>query len=274
MCLPKVFASPQGGCESSVENQINQPGIRRREHGYSLIELLVVIALIGVVSAVAYAYLNGRQDRAGGAERALRDVARCLQERRTAAIRLRQLRAATSLERFTSPPIELNLRAAESTRPLLTDGVDADGDGRDDNTGASLTVLLPPASGGVGTWQYAYSGAALTLPTGWRVARSGDDLGPGIPLIAGGGAGRGEPVTQLGFDDRGAALAANAAGGFDKLPAGAIAGSATASAAPFWAVYVVNDQGAAVAVAVHPTGALELWHWDGTQWSGFGRRTL
>lgn len=256
---------------------LNSPGPRRHEQGFSLVEMLIVVAIVGLISAFAFSHLGARRDAAGGGTRALAAVASRLQERQEAARRLRPMRGdATTLEAFSMPPLEIDFATPSTTRELVTDGVDADGNGTDDNTGATITRAVAPASGfpDPGTWQYGYQGSPVSLPTGWRVATSAEQLN-GIPLIANGQGGRGVLATRFGFDARGkASAAAPGVAALSTPPPGAPSGEGGVTTAPFWALYLAGPSGAAAAVAVHPTGALEVWHWDGSSWQGFDRRTL
>ena len=247
-----------------------------------MIELLIVMAVLAILVGYAISRNGATASTAGGGERALDEIERRLYERHDAAVRLNKIAAPTSLENYTAPPVEINLTDAATTRPLVTDGVDANGDGRDDNSGAAITRLSTPATpGALATWNYGYeSSMPLTLPAGWSIATTQAQLG-GIPLIGGGTQGRGVMATRVGFDGRGRALGVNAAGQFLTLPPGSDATAATPAAAPFWAVYLIqaggagNERGAsAVALSVHPTGQLERWRWDGSSWQGFRRRSL
>lgn len=287
--------------------------------GYTMIELLLVIAVIGILSAYAVSRSYGNANSTGGGERAIQEVERRLSERRDAAIRLNQLLTPTSLENFTAPPVVIDFNDPSSTRPLLTEGVDANGDGVDDNTGAPITRITPPSSpGGQATWNYGYDNApALTLPAGWSLVTSQSQLGS-IPLIGAGTQGRGLLATSFGFDSRGRPVVqlssapdpcnaepippgcVTASGEDDapppvpqsqwtNIPSGSDPAASSPANAPFWAVYLVQTPPltaiqtrfglqpqpvAAVAIAVHPTGQLERWRWDGTTWQGFRRRTL
>jgi prepilin-type N-terminal cleavage/methylation domain-containing protein len=258
-----------------------QPG-RVGERGFSLLELLIVIVIIGIVAGLAFNSRLVRPDAAFGGPRAVGEVTKRLLERQTAAVRLNPKRGDNTLDGFTMPPVEIDFAAPATTRALVTDGVDEDGDGRDDNSGEALTKAVAPANAGtpgaVGTWSYAYAGKDLSLPTGWRIATSAADLGS-IQLIASGQAGRGVLATRFGFDERGRALASSTPAGTLSAtppgsPTGAAALAAGPAAAPFWALYLVGPGGnSAAAVVVHPTGALESWRWNGTTWEGFGHRT-
>lgn len=259
--------------------------MRSREAGFSLIEMLIVMAVIGILVGYALSRNGATASTAGGGERALDEVERRLYERHDAAVRLNRLAAPTSLENYTAPPVEIDLTNATTTRALLIEGVDANGDGRDDNTGSTLTSLAPPATaGGQGTWNYSYENSqALALPIGWRILTAPEQLGA-IPQIGLGQQGRGVLATGFGFDGQGRAMVRNAAGVWTTLPVGSLATADSPQTAPFWAVYMVQTQGAAnntagvgaaaVAISVHPTGQFERWRWDGTTWRGFRRRTL
>lgn len=241
---------------------------------------MIAIVCLAIIIGFAVNYMGGRRDTAVAAGRVLGELAHRLQERQEAAKRLNPLgREATSLDGFPMPALEINFADAPTTRHLVTDGVDADGNGVEDNTGATITRAVAPSSNnGIneGSWLYGYSGSPLQLPSGWSVAASASALGS-IPQIASGQQGRGVMATRFGFDAKGRALAAPLAGGaLSSTPSGASSGMGVTGAAnaPFWAVYVVGPGGRAAAVAVHPTGTLEFWQWDGASWQGFDRRTF
>ncbi len=247
--------------------------------GFSLLEMLIVVAILGLIAAYAYSTVGGRRASANGGERALDSLARVLEERRNAAIRLNAIESPTSLENYTASPVEINFDDASTTRPLITDGVDSNGDGIDDNTGQAITRLAA-SSGTTASWNYAYMGQPISLPQGWIIASSAEQLGS-IPLIGAGQNGRGQLVSRLGFDNHGRALAPDS-GRWQAYPQNSPSESSTINAAPFWSIYVVatpssspsSSPTAAVAISVHLTGQLERWRWDGAAWQGFGRRTL
>lgn len=245
--------------------------LRNREHGYSLVEVIVVLALIGIVSSVALSYLHARKANAGLLEQSLRAVEQTVAERRTAAIRLQSLSEATSLETFRQPPVEIDFNNPDSTRALVTDGRDLNDDGIDDNTGAALTIAQAPTStqpNAEGSWRYAYAGLPLVLPAGWSIARNSEEL-RGVPLI--GAAGVGEIVTRIAFAPNGTARAFN---GTQWISIPATASASTNQ--PCWAIYLIPNSttpDVAGAVAIHPTGALELWRWDSSGWRGFQNRS-
>lgn len=245
---------------------------RNREQGYSLVEVIVVLALIGIITTVALNYLHLRKTNAGLLEQSLRAVEQRVSERRTAAIRLQSLGQATSLEAFRQPPVEINFTNQDSTRPLVTDGRDIDGDGFDDNTGVGITSPQAPAStqpDAEGTWRYTYAGLPLALPAGWSIARDTTEL-RGVPLI--GAPGVGEIVTRVAFAPNGTARVLN---GTQWISIPATASASTSQ--PCWAIYLIPNlttPDVAGAVAIHPTGAIELWRWDSAAgWRGFQSRS-
>lgn len=254
-----------------------------REAGFTLIELLIVMAVIGILVGYAISRNAGNAASTGGGDRALEEVERRLSERHDAAIRLNQITAPTSLENYTAPPVDIDFGNPSTTVPLMTEGVDANSDGLDDNTGTAITRLNSTGSGGsLVSWRYSYENSPqLSLPTGWQIATSQSQLGS-IPLIGGGTSGRGVLATQIGFDGKGRAYVRDGTGQWSSLPSGSDASSSSVQSAPFWVVYVVFPSGtqsgstplAAAAISIHPTGQLERWRWDGSQWKGFRRRTL
>jgi prepilin-type N-terminal cleavage/methylation domain-containing protein len=211
--------------------------------GFSLVELLIVCALISIVAAVAVSQFVGR-DQAG---RLAREIAWRVRQRRAAAIRLNALTEPTLLENYRQPPVSIDFGNLSTTRSLRLEGADA-------------TSFNPPAAtGGIGTWNYVYQGDELRLPPGWTIAANAQALGaiPVIPL--------GVPTTVLSFTADGRVAA---------LP------PATASTDPnienpFPAIYLMNGSEAR-AVAVHPSGEIEIWQFDETAhvWRGFGNRTV
>lgn len=243
--------------------------------GFTLVELIVVVAVISIIAVISYASLYSDRREVGGAERVLEESAARVVERRSEAIRLngedRQLAVAQNV-----PPLPIDFTVLAQTASLTTEG-DADGDCLDDVTGLPVTCLV---SGINSTWQTARRSDALSLPSEWAVAQSSADLG-GIPLIGGGSMGRGILVTQVGFDPNGAALAIESnSSGWVAIPSGAVINDSPAMTdAPFWAIYLVgtnsaNQVTAAVAVAVHPSGLIERFRFDGTNWIGFQNRVL
>jgi type II secretory pathway pseudopilin PulG len=207
------------------------------------VELLVVCAIISIVAAVAISQFSGR-DQAG---RLARDCARRIRERRAAAIRLNALTEPTLLENYRQPPISIDFSNFSTTRSLQLEG-----------TGAT-SFSPPPAAGGLGTWNYVYQGDELRLPAGWTIAANSQALGviQTIPL--------GVPTTVISYTSDGRLAT---------IPS-ALSSTDPNVESPFPAIYLVNGSEAR-AVAVHPSGAVEIWQYDETArvWRGLGNRTV
>ena len=240
------------------------------ESGFSLIELMLVIGLIGLISALAFSRFLSANDTGAG-ERALQQINSRIQQRRDEAIRLNGLRAATSLENEVAPLVEMDLSDLSTTASLIINGTDADGDGRDDDTGETLTRLRS------GNWQYSYRNDALDLPAGWSVVADDDRS---LPIIGNGaGHGQGANVTRLGFDANGRTFG-YVNGGWQRFPTGASPDENSAENPPFWATYVARTDSLgtknliAVAVAVYPSGQTEKFHFDGYVWRGWRGRVI
>lgn len=255
--------------------------------GFSLVELLVTVAVIALVVGASAAFVSrSRPDQQGAAERVLTDLKRVVTTRQAQA---RQLNTAsrvggTSLEAGVNAfDIKVDFAQLETTRDLALDGVDADSDGLDDNTGQQLARFVGA------DFVPAYTGQALRLPTGWRIALTPDEMG-GIPMIAGGAGQRGRPAQCVVFTadgstlpyGRNAAQPANCGGGGDNAVITGTSRSSylSPSTSPFLAVYAVftppgsEDADAAVALAVYPAGYVEGFRWDGGQWVGYNGRVI
>lgn len=251
---------------------------RRNERGFSLMELLVVLGIIMIVSAIAVTRMYTGKNEIGGAERVLEDVSARIVERRAAAVRLNGEDRRSLLENFEAAPLSMNFEDLATTGTVKTEGVDEDRNCIDDVTGETLTCLN--ISGGNAVWSLVYAQDVLKLPDGWRLA----DVGRGmdLPRLGGGNAGQGVPVRDIAFDQTGKAFAKEAGSGvWQKQPTGSgVTDSPSTQDAPFWAVYFVmpgiekNTVSAGVAVAVHPSGLIERFRWDGEQWMGFKNRTI
>src|SRR5207253_2343392 len=111
----------------------------------------------------------------------------------------------------------------------------------------------------IGTWNYVYQSDELRLPPGWTIAANAQALGviPVIPL--------GVPTTVLSF---------TADGWVAALPP-ATASTGPNVERPFPAIYLLIGSEAR-AVAVHPSGEIEIWQYDESThvWRGFGNRTV
>ena len=255
--------------------------IHSAQNGFSLIELLLVLSIIVVIAAiwVSRSFTGGE---AGGAELLLGTVNSRLAERRGDAARLgamKTFRETTdetgggSTNALRNPPVAIDFNQSNTTSSLVTDSRDADYDGRDDSTGLEYTRLRISRNRLGGTlqyvWRYAYRENPLMLPDGWRLASSRDLP---VPLIAGGAHGKGELVTRIAFDASGRAYGFYRDVWRNDSPN---ADSSDVGDAPFWVFYFyMPDQtpAAACAVAVHPSGLIENFRWDGTDWRGFGNR--
>ena len=216
--------------------------------GFSLLELVIVCAIVSVVAALSLASFANR-DQAG---RFMADVAARIRERRASAVRINALIEPTLLEDFRQPPISIDFSNLSTTAPLVVEGVEG---------GERTSFGAPPSLGGTGQWNFVYQGTPLHVPSGWRIAASASQLSP-IPLIP-----LGTPTTTLSFTADG------------KLDPSSLP-SATSNTnpdveSPFPAIYLTNGS-AARAVAVHPSGLVELWQYDektGT-WNGFSNRSV
>jgi prepilin-type N-terminal cleavage/methylation domain-containing protein len=216
--------------------------------GFSLLELVIVCAIVSVIAALSLASFANR-DQAG---RFMADVAARIRERRASAVRINALIEPTLLENFRQPPISIDFSNLSTTAPLVVEGVE----------GAERTSFgAPPSLGGTGQWNFVYQGTSLQVPSGWRIAASASQLSP-IPLIP-----LGTPTTTLSFTADG------------KLDPSSLP-SATSNInpdveSPFPAIYLTNGS-AARAVAVHPSGLVELWQYDEKTrtWNGFSNRSV
>ncbi len=216
--------------------------------GFSLLELVIVCAIVSVVAALSLASFANR-DQAG---RFMADVAARIRERRASAVRINALVEPTLLENFRQPPISIDFSNLATTGPLVVEGVEGE---------EKTSFGAPPSLGGTGQWNFVYQGTSLQVPSGWRIAASASQLSP-IPLIP-----LGTPTTTLSFTADG------------KLDPSSLP-SATSNTnpdveSPFPAIYLTNGS-AARAVAVHPSGFVELWQYDektGT-WNGFSNRSV
>lgn len=165
---------------------------------------------------------------------------------------------------------------APTLAALVTDGVDADGDHRDDITGQAITYYANAGdTSSDGHWVCAYRPDAWHLPLGWRLAASVEALGA-IGPINPARLSQGYPVTRVAFDGTGRILGLGPHGQWLKFPLGSDGSATTSADGPFWAVYFVAEgQQAAVAVALHPSGLIERFRYDPAQgWRGFARRQV
>ena len=219
---------------------------RNHSAGFSLLELVIVCALISILVAIALVSFANRDQAA----RFQAEVASRIRERRASAIRINALTEATSLETFRQPPISIDFRNLQTTAALVVEGQ------------ADRTTFNPPVTPGtLGTWNFVYHGRELQIPTGWRIANSASDLSP-LPLIP-----LGVPTTSFNF-------AADGRLDSDSLPPTPSNTNPNAES-PFPTIYLTNGNDGR-AVAVHPSGLLELWQYDDAnrRWIGFSNRTV
>lgn len=219
---------------------------RNHSAGFSLLELVIVCALISILVAIALVSFANR-DQAAHFQA---EVASRIRERRASAIRINVLTEATSLETFRQPPISIDFRNLQTTAALVVEGQ------------ADRTAFNPPVTPGtLGTWNFVYHGRELQIPTGWRIANSASDLSP-LPLIP-----LGVPTTSFNF-------AADGRLDADSLPP-TPSNTNPNSESPFPTIYLTNGNDGR-AVAVHPSGLLELWQYDDAnrRWIGFSNRTV
>lgn len=214
--------------------------------GFSLVELLIVCAIIGILTAIALASFANRDQAA----RFQAEVASRIRERRASAIRINALTEPTLLETFRQPPIGIDFANLQTTAPLVVEG-------QADRT----TFQAPSTPGNQGAWNFVYYGRSLQIPAGWRIANSAADLSP-LPLIP-----LGVPATSFTF-------AADGRLDPDSLPP-ASSNTNPNSESPFPTIYLTNGN-AGRAVAVHPSGLLELWQYDevARRWMGFSNRII
>lgn len=256
------------------------------ESGFSLIEMMLVVIVAVIVTTMAMTGFYGGSANTSGAEGLLENAAGRLVERRAAAVRLNGEDRRSKLQTFTALPLPIDFSDLSTTATLRINGTDDDADCLDDVTGQPLTCL-EINDGNQGEWAAVYNDDPLKMPDGWQIAGSTGQLNK-IPLIGGGANGRGVIATKIGFDATGKALAVETAvSGWQKFPTGSIQSDVpSAENAPFWAIYFVSAPkskiligknavvASAVALAVHPSGLIEKFRYDGSQWIGFQNRTL
>ncbi len=219
--------------------------VSTRSAGFSLVELVIVCAIVSILAAIALASFANRDQAA----RFQADVASRIRERRASAIRINALTQATVLENFQQPPVGIDFSKLQTTAALVVEGE------------GERTTFQQPASGAEGTWHFIYQGKDLEVPNGWRIAASPSQLAP-LQLIP-----LGVPTTSFSFTAEGRLDPAS-------LPPAASQTNPNAES-PFPTIYLTNGS-AGRAVAVHPSGLLELWQYDETnsRSTGFSNRVI
>jgi prepilin-type N-terminal cleavage/methylation domain-containing protein len=217
-----------------------------RSAGFSLVELVIVCAIVSILAAIALASFANRDQAA----RFQADVASRIRERRASAIRINALTQATVLENFQQPPVGIDFSKLQTTAALVVEG-----------EGERTTFQQPATSGAEGTWHFVYQGKELEVPNGWQIAASPSQLAP-LQLIP-----LGVPTTSFSFTAEGRLDTAS-------LPPASSQTNPNAES-PFPTIYLTNGS-AGRAVAVHPSGLLELWQYDETngRWTGFSNRVI
>jgi hypothetical protein len=250
-------------------------------------ELLVTVAVVLLVVAAGASFMShSSPDQQAAGERVLTDLRRVVTTRQAQA---RQLNTAsrvggTSLEAGVNNfDIKVDFAQLATTRTLALDGVDADGNGLDDNTGQQLARFIGA------NFVPAYASDPMRLPSGWSFAFTPEEM-RGIPMIAGGTGQRGRPAQCVVFTPDGSTLPygrnsaqpANCGSGGDTAVVSGTSRSnyLSPSTSPFLAVYVVLAPGgsaqaeSAVALAVYPSGYTEGFRWDGSKWVGYNGRVI
>jgi prepilin-type N-terminal cleavage/methylation domain-containing protein len=257
---------------------------RRRERGYTLIELLLALAIVVLLAAFAAFAGRTRADQQGEGERVLADITRVVTTRQAQVrqLNLKSLTGGTSLEApiKDASALDVDFASPDTTRDVIVSGVDANGDHIDDYTGQQL------AYNDSGTLRVGFAGQPLSMPTGWSVARTSDDL-HGIPMIGGGLRQRGRVARCVSFGIDGSTFPrgqdpsqAAKCGGDDASRAGSRTDAPAAGESPFLAVYAIftprgsTSATGAVALAIYPSGYTEPFRWDGSAWRGYNSRTL
>lgn len=246
-------------------------------NGFTLIETVLTITIVAMIAVLAYSTLWGK-DETAGAEKTLGDAAGRIAQKRDEAIRLNGQKAATSFNNFIAPLVEVDFGSLETTASLIIDGTDNDGDQQDDYTEEYLTHLRD------NRWVYSYRNDALELSAEWEVYLPDSSRMP-VPLISKGHNGCGAAVNKIGMDDQGRIYAFEQ-GEWRKFPVGAPLDLGNSATSPFWAIYFIKKQnrsgigtarssiGAAVAIAVYPSGQIEKFRFNGERWSGYKGRTV
>ncbi|MGH9762233.1 MAG: prepilin-type N-terminal cleavage/methylation domain-containing protein, partial [Blastocatellia bacterium] len=144
-----------------------QTGLSAREAqnaaGFTLIELLIAILIL----IIATVLVVSQHSSAGQGDRFIQQAASRLRERRSAAIKLNPLPAATSLESYTQPPLVIDFQNPATTAALALEG-----------------TTVTQFNQATGAWVYSYQGQPLSAPPGWRLATTTSQLFPVPPLSA------------------------------------------------------------------------------------------
>lgn len=223
------------------------------QSGFSLIEVLVTLIVVAIIASFVWSQVWSGKPSARTGEVFLNQIAERITLRRFDAVRLNRLTSATSLDSRIAPPLEIDFANPATTASLVTDGVDADGDGRDDNTNLKITV---PRNN---SWDYGYQDDALKADRAWRLVA--DPAGLNLP-------GNAVLVTNVSFDGAGRAFTRAADGTYQQQP--------QQNAFAFWFICYAYESGgerlAMIGVAVHPSGEVERFRYSDYAWTGFGGR--
>lgn len=266
--LVELFSQPV-----SSESQIihtETPIVHSRRNGtsgFSLIELLIVISLITIIAALLVPRLYGRNDQ----QLVQTQIVYRLRERREAARHLAPKTSQDSTLGYTQPPLLIDFKTPDTTRPLRIEGTDTNSDTVDDDTGLPLTRF----DAGTGQWSYAYEGTPLALPRNWNVVNPTNPIRTEVSAQTEEGVTygnvKGVPAYAIGFDTQGRPWAdTDGNGSLDATPESLSSG--TSGEAKFWTIYASNGSNT-IGIAVHGTGLIEVWRFADGAWKGWRNRT-